>query len=155
LGGLVDIPPQLWGQSLQKPRAVQVITAQCTAVLATQIIAVRTSSRQPEPGSPTCHCSPESFLPDTRQRRSVPLLKKAGLDSSLPANYRPISSLSTASKVLERLVLARLRRHLLGSSNFSELQCVQEGAFHRDCTTGVWKSWTEPSRRPTTSKSLC
>ena len=52
----------------------------------------------------------------------LPLLKKAGLHSSLPANYRPISNLSTVSKVLERLVLARLRPHLLGTSNFSELQ---------------------------------
>ena len=49
----------------------------------------------------------------------LPLLK-AGLDSSLPANYRPISNLSTVSKVLERLVLARLRPHLLGSANFSQ-----------------------------------
>ena len=50
------------------------------------------------------------------------MLKKTRLDSSLPANYRPISNLSTVSKVLERLVLARLRPHLLASSNFSELQ---------------------------------
>jgi len=47
----------------------------------------------------------------------LPLLKKAGLDSSQPANYRPI-----VSKVLERLVLARLRPHLLSSSNFSQFQ---------------------------------
>ena len=52
----------------------------------------------------------------------LPLRKKAGLDSSLPANYRPISILSAVSKVLERLVLARLRPHLLGSANFSQYQ---------------------------------
>ena len=46
------------------------------------------------------------------------MLKKAGLDSSLPANYRLISNLSTVSKVLE----SHLRPHLLSSSNFSELQ---------------------------------
>jgi len=39
----------------------------------------------------------------------LPLLKKTGLDRSLPVNYRPISNLSTVPKVLERLVLARLR----------------------------------------------
>ena len=50
----------------------------------------------------------------------LPLLKKAGLDSSSPANYRPISNLATVSKVIERLVLTRLRPHLLGSTNFSE-----------------------------------
>ena len=52
----------------------------------------------------------------------LPLLKNAGLDTSLPANYRPISNLSTVSKVLERLVLARLRPHLHGSANFSQYQ---------------------------------
>jgi len=52
----------------------------------------------------------------------LPLLKKAGLDSSQPANYRPISNLPTMSKVLERLVLARLRPHLLSSPNFSQFQ---------------------------------
>jgi len=46
--------------------------------------------------------------------------KKTGLDSSSPANYRPISSLATVSKVIERLVLTRLRPHLLCSTNFSD-----------------------------------
>jgi len=54
----------------------------------------------------------------------LPLLKKAGLDSSQPANYRPISDLSTVSKILERRVLARLRSHLLSSANFSQFQSV-------------------------------
>jgi len=52
----------------------------------------------------------------------LPLLKKAGLDSSQPGNYRPISNLLTVSKVLERLVLARLRPYLLSSPNFSQFQ---------------------------------
>jgi len=52
----------------------------------------------------------------------LPLLKKAGLDRSSPANYRPISNLSTVSKVLERLVLARLRPHLTNSANVSKRQ---------------------------------
>jgi len=49
----------------------------------------------------------------TRYKRAqvLPLLKKAGLDSSVPANYRLTSNLSTVSKILERLVLA-LRLHL-------------------------------------------
>ena len=37
-------------------------------------------------------------------------------------NYRPISNLSTISKILERLVLTRLRPHLFGSFNFSQYQ---------------------------------
>ena len=49
-------------------------------------------------------------------------LKKADLDSSNPANYRPISNLSTISKVFERLALIQLRPHLLNSTNFSEYQ---------------------------------
>jgi len=48
--------------------------------------------------------------------------KNAGLDKSLPLNYRPISNLSTISKILERLVLARLPPHLFSSVNFSEFQ---------------------------------
>jgi len=52
----------------------------------------------------------------------LPLLKKAGLDRSLPVNYRPISNLSTVSKVLERLVLARLRSHLTNSENINRRQ---------------------------------
>jgi len=57
----------------------------------------------------------------TRYKRAqvLPLLKKAGLDSSVPANYRLTSNLSTVSKILERLVLA-LRLHLVGSTNFSQ-----------------------------------
>jgi len=57
-----------------------------------------------------------------KRAQVLPLLKKAGLNSSQPANYRPISNLPTVSKVLERLVLARLRPHLLSSANFSQFQ---------------------------------
>ena len=39
-----------------------------------------------------------------KRAQVLPLLKKAGLDASSPANYRPISNLATISKVLERLV---------------------------------------------------
>jgi len=52
----------------------------------------------------------------------LPLLKKPELESSLLVNYRPISNMTTVFKVLERLVLTRLRPHLLGSANFSQFQ---------------------------------
>jgi len=52
-----------------------------------------------------------------KQAQMTPLLMKPGLDSSSPGNYRPISNLSAISKVLERLVLTRLRPHLLNSAN--------------------------------------
>ena len=54
----------------------------------------------------------------------LPLLKKPGIESSSPVNYRPISNLPTVSNVLKRLVLTRLCPHLLGSANFSQFQSV-------------------------------
>jgi hypothetical protein len=41
--------------------------------------------------------------------RVVPLLKKACLDKDDPANCRPITSLRTFSKVLEKLALTRIQ----------------------------------------------
>jgi len=52
----------------------------------------------------------------------TPLLKKHGLDDSDPANYRPISNLNTISKVLERLVLARVVPHVSASPSFDAMQ---------------------------------
>jgi len=50
------------------------------------------------------------------------LLKKPGLDKEQMSNYRPISNLRTVSKIVERLVLDRLRPHLHSSSHFVRLQ---------------------------------
>jgi Reverse transcriptase (RNA-dependent DNA polymerase) len=52
----------------------------------------------------------------------LPLVKKPGLDQSVPANYRPISNLHTVSKIIGRLRLARLKPHLLATGNFNPLQ---------------------------------
>ena len=52
----------------------------------------------------------------------TPLLKKAGLNTSDPANYRPISNLNTISKIIERLCLARLVPHIASTGNFNPLQ---------------------------------
>ena len=62
------------------------------------------------------------FPSTLKQGRVTPLLKKPGMDKSVMANYRPITNLSTLSKLLERLVLSRLRPHVLTSNNFSEYQ---------------------------------
>jgi len=51
-----------------------------------------------------------------------PLLKRPGLDPSLPANYRPISNLNNISKILEKLFLVRLQPHVTSSLNFNPLQ---------------------------------
>ena len=52
----------------------------------------------------------------------TPLLKKHGLDKDDPINYRPISNLNTVSKILERLVLARIVPHVTASTNFDPMQ---------------------------------
>jgi len=52
----------------------------------------------------------------------TPLLKKSGLDADDFKNYRPVANLSTFSKILERLALARLKSHITSSPNFCPLQ---------------------------------
>jgi len=65
----------------------------------------------------------EGVFPSAYKTAHVsPLLKKSGLNRSDPANYRPISNLNTVSKVIERLVLARLKPQLFTSDNFSRFQ---------------------------------
>jgi hypothetical protein len=65
----------------------------------------------------------EGRCPDQFKIAQVtPLLKKDGLDKNDPANYRPISNLSTISKIVERLYLARLLPHIASSGNFNPLQ---------------------------------
>jgi hypothetical protein len=54
--------------------------------------------------------------------RITPLLKKSGLDKTDMANYRPVTSLSTLSKLLEKLFLCRIRPHVIASGNFSDHQ---------------------------------
>ena len=64
-------------------------------------------------------CFPAAF----KTAQVLPLLKKPGLvDKEQMSSYRPISNLKTISKVIERLVLDRLRPHLLSRPNFSRLQ---------------------------------
>ena len=54
--------------------------------------------------------------------RVLPLLKKGNLDPTLPSNYRPISNLSTISKIIERLVHSRITSHVSPSPNFNPFQ---------------------------------
>ena len=57
----------------------------------------------------------------------IPLLKKSGLPTHDPANYKPISNLCTFSKILEKLFLLRLLRKLLQVP-----VGVSEGLLHGD-----------------------
>ena len=52
----------------------------------------------------------------------LPLLKKGNLDPTIPSNYRPISNLSTISKIIERLVHSRITSHVSSSPNFNHFQ---------------------------------
>ena len=56
----------------------------------------------------TTGCFPAEF----KQAVVRPLLKKTGLDSSELKNYRPVSTLSFLSKLLERVVQSRLQTYL-------------------------------------------
>ena len=47
------------------------------------------------------------------------LLKKGSLYLTIPSNYRPISNLSTISKIIERLVHSRITSHVSSSPNFN------------------------------------
>lgn len=57
----------------------------------------------------------------------TPLLKKRGLDAGDPASFRPISNLNTVSKMLERLVLARIVPHVAKSPSFD----VSQSAYRK------------------------
>src|SRR5664279_3794371 len=62
------------------------------------------------------------FPSSLKHGRVTPLCKKPGLDKSDMANFRPVTNLSSLSKVLEKLVLSRLRPHVMSTGNFSEFQ---------------------------------
>ena len=56
----------------------------------------------------------------------TPILKKAGMDTTDPKSYRPISNLSVLSKLLERLVAKQLVDVMLRQSlmrNFIKRLC--------------------------------
>ena len=59
------------------------------------------------------------FLAASKTAQVLPLLKKPSLDKEQMSSYRPISNLTTVSKVIEWLVLARLSTHLLASPSFA------------------------------------
>ena len=52
----------------------------------------------------------------------IPLLKKSGLNSEQLKNYRPVSNLLFLSKIIERVVLKRLNRHMDENNLHSDAQ---------------------------------
>ena len=66
-----------------------------------------------------------------KQAVVTPLLKKKGLDLNTLKNYRPVSNLPFLSKVLERVVLMQLQRHITNNGLFDMFQ----SAYRRDHST--------------------
>ena len=62
----------------------------------------------------------------------TPILKKEGLDANDPSSYRPISNLSTISKVLERLFASRLIPHVGKSSSFNPFQSAYRQFYNTE-----------------------
>jgi len=68
------------------------------------------------------------FPPQLKQSIITPLLKKPSLDKENISNYRyrPISNLSTISKVVERVVQSRLTDHLVRNQLLNPLQSAYQ-----------------------------
>lgn len=73
----------------------------------------------------SCGHFPTTF----KKAQITPLIKKPGLDCHIPANYRPISNLSTISKLLERLVLTRIMSHIKSSSATDTFQSAYRTGY--------------------------
>ena len=58
-----------------------------------------------------------------------PLLKKSTLNSDEFKNYRPVSNLSYVSKLIERIVAARLNEHLSHNNLLEPMQSAYR-CFH-------------------------
>ena len=71
------------------------------------------------------------FLSRFKIASVTPLLKKPGLDSKVPGNYRPISNLDNISKILERLFLRNIIDHVSSSPRFNSSQ----SAYRKDHST--------------------
>jgi hypothetical protein len=100
--------------------ASKVVATRCAAYVATEVVC-----RRSLPGhcvhDKLVHqagCFPKGF----KTAQVLPLLKKPSLDPANFANFRPISNLSTISKVVERLALRRLGPYLTGSPRFNLMQ---------------------------------
>lgn len=65
----------------------------------------------------------QSKFPSSYKTAQInPLLKKPSLDPNIPGNFRPISNLTTMSKLMERLIQSRLRPAIISSPRFPRFQ---------------------------------
>ena len=70
-------------------------------------------------------CFPSCF----KSALVTPLLKKPDLDTSNLSNFRPISNLNNISKILERLFLMRIKKHITSCPNFSPYQSAYREGY--------------------------
>jgi hypothetical protein len=63
------------------------------------------------------------YIPRTWKEATVVMLPKPMKDHKQPENYRPISLLNTLSKLLERIILVRLRAWISTNKILSKYQC--------------------------------
>ena len=63
------------------------------------------------------------FPSSWKHAKVTPILKKAGLDSSIPSSYRPVSNLTFLSKVLERVVPKQMTQYLYQQTTFFQNSC--------------------------------
>ena len=56
------------------------------------------------------------FLTEFKKAIVRPLIKKSTLDKNILKNYRPVSNLSFISKITEKIVTSRFKKHLLENS---------------------------------------
>jgi len=74
----------------------------------------------------------ESTVPsDLKHAHVRPLLKKSGLDTEVLKSYRPVSNLTFVSKLLEKVVAARLDLHL----EANDLICERQSAYRKSHST--------------------
>ena len=69
--------------------------------------------------------------PQFKQAVVTPLLKKPGLDPNDLKNFRPVSNLSFISKILEKVVLTQLQKHL----SESDLLEIRQSAYRKNHST--------------------
>jgi hypothetical protein len=70
-----------------------------------------------------CCCIKLCYFPEKWKTANVVAIKKPGKSPSSVDSYRPISLLSTLSKILERVILKRLQNHLDSNDIIPKEQC--------------------------------
>lgn len=80
----------------------------------------------------------QSYVPDNLKMSSVtPRIKKPSLDAEQMKNYRPVSNLPYIAKLVEKVVVNQLDRHLLENDLYASHQSAYRK--HHSCETALVK----------------